>query len=132
MKYLQKIESVSEESDFHDVKDIFLDIVDEYDIYNISSPTIESLTSGIYYAYKFINGKKEYNKPNFFRIEIYLISGVKPSENRFNLDLIKKLKNDLENFKNRINQIGFDAEFRNELDTKKILSGIDIIISKRD
>ena len=64
MKHLKLFESVSE-SDFDDVKDIFQDIVDEYDIYKISMHSgAQTLSSGLYYAYKFITGNASYNKSN--------------------------------------------------------------------
>lgn len=132
MKHLKLFESVSE-SDFDDVKDIFQDIVDEYDIYKISMHSgAQTLSSGLYYAYKFITGNASYNKSNSFRIEIYLINeskrlGLRINETQFDED-INKLKHDLENFKNRITQIGFDVEFRNELNCEMLLSGVDIII----
>ena len=113
MKYLNKYnkfnESKEDESVFDDVKDVFQDLIDEYDL--VKLPQDGLLPYGLSYTTKFFPKYLDGKNYCYYQIEIYVNDIFnRPSSNDRNKYLTifyQKMIDDLKNFCQRLEAMGF-------------------------
>lgn len=110
MKYLKLFNESLSEDEIADIKDIFQDLIDEFDIEyfddNDNDNYIYSL-SGIYYNYNTF----KYKISTGIKFYIYLFSDDGTWQQLTHMEKFKLFYSQLENFKQRLNLIGCNVDY---------------------
>ncbi len=106
MKYLKSINELLKISndEFDDIRDVFQDLVDEFDLEKMISIDVPPDDPGIYYTF---DNRESIESNNYMLLFILVRVGIGPKV----YDKFKLLYNKLSDFKNRLKSMGYLVEY---------------------